>query len=271
MLIDSLKDTIRDLRLPHPPFWLVSIAIVGVVATWVPLAYVAKSRSSRSSLPPIHLLQDMDNQPKFQDQQPSPVFADGRSMRPPIPGTIARGDILDNEHYTRGYTVDPHGGPDGAPAARYFAEFPPEVTVDAALLDRGQRQYNIMCSHCHGFDGRGKGLVNERAMALVSSSALIGDTMPKTEWAQVANFTEVLAEGESKGKLRFGAELYPHGKVFNTITHGFGNMGPLGSQVSIGDRWAIVAYVRALQAVGGDMPAEAGTPGDQVSSGDAAP
>src|SRR5690606_19738252 len=127
MLIESIKDTIRDLRLPRPPFWLVAGGLIFVVATWVPLAHIVLSRTLRSPLPPIQLFHDMDHQPKYKNQHANPVFADGRSVRPVIPGTIARDEILGDEHYTRGYTVDPTGGPDGQPIARYFEGFPQRI------------------------------------------------------------------------------------------------------------------------------------------------
>ncbi|MCC6681930.1 MAG: cytochrome c [Phycisphaeraceae bacterium] len=242
MLIESIKDTLRDLRLPRPPFWMVAAAVVFVTASWIPLALIARARVTRSADLPVHIFLDMDKQPKFKAQQPSPIFADGRSMRPVIPGTVPYGEILDDPHYTQGYTLTTDT--DSKPKAEYFQGFPQRVTVDQALLQRGRRQFDIMCSACHGYDGRGKGMVNQRAMELMAASAL-NSALPKTQWTAAADLAAV---DPQTGKLKFGSELYPEGLLFNTLTHGRGNMPPLGVQIPIADRWAIVAYVRALQA-----------------------
>ncbi len=252
MLINSIKDTFRELRLPRPPFWMVAAAVVFVTASWIPLALIARARFTRSAALPIHLIQDMDKQPKYKAQQPSPLFADGRSMRPVIPDTVPYDEILDDPHYTQGYTLSTDA--DGKPAAKYFQGFPERVKVDEALLKRGQRQFDIMCSHCHGLDGRGKGMVNQRAMELMAASAL-NAALPKTQWTAVADLSTI---DPQTGKMKFGSELYPEGLLFNTLTHGRGNMPPLGEQIPIADRWAIVAYVRALQA-------SQAVPADQLS------
>jgi len=255
-MLNSIKDTFRELRLPAPPFWMVGAAVILLVVSWVPLILVARSRVARSPLPPIHLIQDMDKQAKLRMQQPSQVFSDGRSMRPIVPGTVARGQILDDPHYTQGYRII-----NGVRReAQYFEGMPDRVTVDAALLKRGQQRFNIFCSPCHGLDGSGNGIINQRALELVAAGVL-NQSLPVTEWIQVANLAQV---DETSGKLKFGSTLYPNGDgmvmpnmgetvypdgmLFNTLTNGRGNMPPLGSQISIEDRWAIVAYVRALQA-----------------------
>src|SRR5277367_1504799 len=83
-------------RLPRPPFWMIAIALVSVVITWLPLAIIARARVSTSPEPRIALLQDMAIQPKFREQEINTLFADDRAMRPKIPGTVTRGSIEDD-------------------------------------------------------------------------------------------------------------------------------------------------------------------------------
>jgi mono/diheme cytochrome c family protein len=91
------------------------------------------------------------------------------------------------------------------------------LPVTRALLDRGQERYQIFCAPCHGLAGDGRGVTikyNMVAMANFHDRRLID---------------------------------MPDGEIFNTITHGKTLMGAYGSSVSIEDRWAIVAYIRALE------------------------
>ena len=94
------------------------------------------------------LRQDMANQPKNRPLSPSPFFADGRSERPILENTVARG-ALDNDVYN---------------VSKDFAGFPPGLKVDRALLERGQDRYRIFCTPCHGLQGNGEGIIAMRGM-----------------------------------------------------------------------------------------------------------
>jgi mono/diheme cytochrome c family protein len=94
-------------------------------------------------------------------------------------------------------------------------EFP--FKVDAAVMARGRVAYDAFCSHCHGLTGAGDGIVVQR-----------GYSKPP-----------VLYDERLKG--------LPAGHIFDVITSGFGAMPDHASQIKVTDRWAIVAYVRALQ------------------------
>jgi mono/diheme cytochrome c family protein len=109
------------------------------------------TRGSTSSRPPIHLNPNMDDQPKAQAQEASAFFADGKAMRSPVPGTVARGDVESDPAVATGL------GPDGAPVATS------PVPVDAPLLARGAQRYHIYCEPCHGASGNGKSMLRERA------------------------------------------------------------------------------------------------------------
>ncbi len=194
------------------------ITTILIVLGSVPFALAAMARAVPSSRTRIHIIQDMDNQPKFRAQHANPLFADGRAMRPPVAGTVARGRLEADDHYYRG-VVD-NG---------WSTTFPPQVQVNLDLVHRGQDRFNIYCTPCHGYAGYGDGTVNERAMELVN----LGRN--GTTWVQSKNMHEQLIREQ------------PLGQTFNTITNGVRNMSGYAAQISTEDRWAIVAYVKALQ------------------------
>jgi len=112
-------------------------------------ALLAGCRGQPSDKPPIHLVPDMDWQPKYQAEEASAFFADGRAMRPLEEGTVARGQLHEDGEYWRGRVGD-----------KYVAKVP--IPVDRALIRRGQDRFNIYCSPCHDRTGSGKGMVVRR-------------------------------------------------------------------------------------------------------------
>jgi cytochrome c553 len=163
--------------------------------------------------------QDMHDQPKYIPLRPSEFFLDGRSARPLVEGTIARGHLNDDTAYYTGK------GADGKPVA----EFPFPVTKEVLL--RGQQRYNVYCTPCHDRTGNGNGMIVRR-----------GYRRPPTY---------------NSDRLR----EQPNGYFYDVITNGFGAMPDYAAQIQPQDRWAIVAYIRALQlsqqASINDVPAEA--------------
>lgn len=162
----------------------------------------------RSMLLAIVLLvgcrQDMHDQPKVRPYRESQFFEDGLSARPVIAGTVARGDLREDDHLWLGKV-------DGKPAV----EFP--FAVDAALLGRGRERYDIYCTPCHDGVGSGQGVVVRRGFRRPPS---IHDE-----------------------RLRGAAVGY----LYDVVSNGFGVMPPYAAQIPVRDRWAIVAYLRALQ------------------------
>jgi mono/diheme cytochrome c family protein len=193
------------------PRWLLYIVAILVVLSWVPLALIMRARVTTSPQPRIHIVPDMDNQPKFKAQSRNMMFADRRAMRPPVAGTVARGSTLGNPALTTGKVGD------------VWVDVSP-LQIDGGVLQRGRERYDIYCSPCHGLAGFGDGMVSKRADELLE-----GTWTPPTSL-----HSELLRER-------------PDGHLFNTITNGIRNMPAYGSQVPVEDRWAIVAYVRALQ------------------------
>ncbi len=192
------------------PRFLVPLVAVLVAVTFVPLAYVAKARAGKSRTTGLHLVLDMDQSPAFGPQEGNPAFADGRSMRPPVPGTVARDELMEDDAIHRGRT----GG-------EWVADIP--VPVTKALLLRGQERYAVFCAACHGHSGDGRGPVAVRAEELEE-----GTFTPPSSYHQEPALSR------------------PAGHLFNSITNGIRNMAAYGPQIPVMDRWAIVAYVRAL-------------------------
>ena len=118
-------------RLPKPPFWLTSVILVGVCLSILLIAMLLNSRTSTSPLPRVHLIQDMDNQVKAKTQRASDVFADGREIRPEIPGTVKFGDFITDDNLAYGYTRKWNAAKKTWDIT-YTNDIP--VKVDAALL-----------------------------------------------------------------------------------------------------------------------------------------
>jgi len=193
---------------------------------------VAGKRGSTSRRPPIELFSDMDRQPKLRPQTYNEFFSDKMSSRLPVAGTIARS----KPHLVNGQEVYPYeNAPINTgmiPGTTNFIETIP-VPVTAAMMDRGQQRFNIYCAPCHGAQGDGKGITSKLGMAVV------GD----------------LHDGAARK-----VPQQPDGQLFNTITYGKNLMGAYGGVITVEDRWAIIAYVRALQrshlASVDDVPAD---------------
>lgn len=168
-------------------------------------------RGEVSQDPPLTPIRNMYDQPRFNMQSETTLFDDGRTMRPAVEGTISREDEIDPQ-IARGRLEDESG---------YVLSIPDEVVTRTggmqSLTTRGQDRYNIYCAPCHSLTGDGKGEIVKRGM------------LPPPTYHQE--------------RLRKA----PDGQIYATIENGKGNMPAYGPQIPIMDRWAIVAYVRALQ------------------------
>ncbi len=175
----------------------------GVKVLVAPILLALVGLGCGSNHAPIEMFTDMRRQPKYLPQEASPLFADGRASRPPVPGTVARGELKED-------TVFYTGTRDGD----YMAN---PLPLDMPVLKRGQERFNIYCAPCHDRTGEGRGIVAQRS-----------------SWLP-ANLHDQ--------RIRDMAD----GQLFDTITHGKRTMPGYRFQVPERDRWAIVAYVRALQ------------------------
>jgi mono/diheme cytochrome c family protein len=149
--------------------------------------------------------QDMHDQPKYIPLRPSDFFRDGRSERPLLEGTVARGHLNDDAPLYTGK----------APDGKALDTFPFPVTKE--VIQQGELRYNTYCSPCHDRLGNGDGMIVRRGYRKPPSYHI--------------------------DRLR----QVPNGYIYDVITNGFGAMPDYAAQIQPNDRWAVVAYVRALQ------------------------
>jgi mono/diheme cytochrome c family protein len=148
--------------------------------------------------------QDMAEQPRYEPLEASTFFEDGRGSRPLVPGTVAQGQLHEDEHLYTGVVG-------GKPAE----QFPFAITKD--IMQRGRQRFDIFCSPCHGRVGDGRGMIVSRGFPAPPSFHI--------------------------DRLRTA----PAGHFFGVITKGYGRMFDYSDRIAAADRWAIVAYIRALQ------------------------
>lgn len=171
---------------------------------------------------------DMQDQPRYKYYKQSDFFADNRASRDLPPGTVARGQLRDNKAFYTGQidnpnpnapvqtTTDASGNTLVASFPNNIDTFPIPVTKE--LIDRGQDRYNISCILCHGPRGNGDGIIVRR-----------GFPKPPTY---------------HDDRLRNA----PVGHFFEVMTNGWGKMSSYADKLTPADRWAVVAYIRTLQA-----------------------
>jgi len=202
----------------------------------------------------------MQDQPRMKPFRASTFFRDGGSSRPPVPGTVPRGFLrADKEFFTgkksgtQSATANqPSGQPSpgtqpspsatGAAAPQGAAAYPDDVevfplTITEDVVKRGKERYEVFCSACHGLTGYGDGMIVRRG------------------FRRAASFhSDALRQA-------------PVGHYFDAITNGWGAMPSYATQIPVPDRWAIVAYIRALQLSQQNAAAQSSTqPGAPTQS-----
>jgi mono/diheme cytochrome c family protein len=198
-----------------------ALGLIAVLALIPPL-WIARARETTSELPRLHLFKDMDSQPKFKSQTKSSLFPDRRAMRPPVAGTVARGELFEDDRLYRGIEPGAIVDEEALAEVNWTSTIPLSITDER--MRRGRERYNIFCATCHGRTGEGDGLVSLRALQLEQ-----GTWIPATSLHM-----DYLRE-------------QPVGQLYHTITHGVRKMPGYAAQISVEDRWAIVMYVKALQ------------------------
>jgi mono/diheme cytochrome c family protein len=190
-----------------------------ITAFWIVLLVsVLGTRGKTFTKPPMDVFPEwlfpgMKYQPKLTQQTESKFFADGRSDRAAPPNTVpasygpASQPARLDDFLYLGKTTD----------GSFARGFPPSLKVDMKLLERGRDRFTIYCSPCHGAVGDGNGVTKKYGMG--ATPTYHDDRLRK------------MAEGE----------------IFNTITNGKGQMNPYADKLAPADRWAVIAYVRALQ------------------------
>lgn len=212
-------------------FILVVISALGVLGF----------RGQKFGYTPIEVFNDMDHQAKLKAQKPSDFFADGDGPRRPIAATVPHGyeisgSAAEGAVVEGGFGTGDHSYYNTGKIGEGFGTgMPAELGLTAdnveAFLRRGHERYDIYCAPCHSESGNGQGVVAKRGF--MTSANLHGE--------------------------QFNAENYADGQIYNTITIGKGLMKHYSDKLNVHDRWAVVAYVRALQDIAAGVPLD--TPG----------
>jgi len=233
-------------------------------------------RGERSDDPPRQFLPDMDTQAKTKPQSATPFFEDGRSSRKPVAGTVPFGRVIGVNADTDDEWTEPwvqarrsmlregleefHGITDDE---RFLDRIPASVRIDEATLLRGREQFNIFCAVCHGYDGAGRGTVGVRWSVPAANlhdpkyldlaqrtgkDGYLFDVIRNGVWDNV--------EIEDGRVLHYSATGTPENP-------GQWRMPGYRSKVSEHDAWAIVAYMRMLQAGRASQLEEVPDPADR--------
>lgn len=176
-------------------------------ATIVLPLFFVSCRGQLSEKEPVHPNMNMDQQMRFEAQEKNEFFDDNRAMRKPVEGTIARGKLKQDKAYYQGINED----------SSYVTEIPVDVTK--SFIYRGKDSYEVFCTPCHGITGDGNGIIMEN------------------------NYGYVPAPSFHLDRLRDQSDGY----LYAAIANGIRTMPSYATQVPVKDRWAIVAYIRALQ------------------------
>ncbi|MGA2052494.1 MAG: cytochrome c [Opitutales bacterium] len=185
---------------------------------------LAGLRGQKFTKPPLYIFPDMEWQKRYSTQGENDFFADKRDDRPVVAGTVQRGyGWAEKEVFSDDYqypaaeypALFSGRGPDGS----WYTGFP--VHVDEAFMELGHQKFDIFCAVCHGETGDGNGITK------------VGYGM-----ITVRNLMDPYVTTQ------------PEGEIFSTITYGKGKMGPYGDRLAPAERWAVIAYLRALQLAG---------------------
>lgn len=168
---------------------------------------LSSCRGQLSEEEPVHPNMNMDQQNRFETQEKNEFFDDNRAMRKPVDGTIARGNLKEDKALHQGINED----------SSFVEDIPVDVTK--SFIYRGKDQYEVFCTPCHGITGDGNGIIMENNYGYVPAPSFHIDRLQE----------------ETDGYL------------YSTIANGIRNMPSYAKQISVQDRWAIVAYIRALQ------------------------
>lgn len=188
-------------------------------------------RGQKFNKPPLRIFPDMDEQDKLRAQQPEEFFADGQGGRLPVVGTQPRGFNPDGAMLIGGIPEYEFGGQTGyyytGQIGGYYGVGMPEelqltTTSAAALIRRGRERFTIYCAVCHGASGDGQGITSTYGVPVnTNPNARLNSLSPA---------------------------VYPDGRMFNTVTNGMARMSGYGATLAVRDRWAVICYVRTLQA-----------------------
>ena len=198
---------------------IIAVLVVGILGF----------RGEKFSKPPLRIFPDMDEQDKLRAQKPDDFFANHQGARLPVTETQPRGLNSEGLREIGGVPEYEFGGQTGYYYSGHVGDYygtgmPEELALTgenaAALIKRGQERFGIYCAVCHGTSGDGQGITGKFGVPGIAN--LHG--------------------------APYHAGSYPDGRIFEVITKGKGQMGSYGANIPVRDRWAIIAYIRTIQA-----------------------
>jgi mono/diheme cytochrome c family protein len=277
--VEEVREDDSPTEVPKP---IVFAIVAMILVTLIPGALILNMRNAKSESPRLHVFFDMDFMPSKHTQSKTTIFADGRVQRPPVPGTVARGELGLSDPYTLGYDPSATAALHADQATSRLVSFQQEpTTADAAPGNASASQPAAATT----------------GDAVAPASAAAADGEPNFAWV-----TEMPVQGSDElfelGRLKFEqncavchgfggygdglvsqratnlAQGYwlqptslhepriqqqPVGKLYYTVANGKGKMGGYAASLTPEERWAVVFYVRALQrsqnAKASDVPA----------------
>ena len=198
------------------PSIAISVLLVGLAVGVIGFGTLGL-QGKMSRKPPMELFPDMDRQAKLRPQEPNRFFANGVSSQLAPAGTIARGEPIQTANGAVYRFEDSPVNTGRLAGSTNFIENNP-LPMSEVLLQRGHDRFDIYCAACHGKIGDGNGIVKK--LGVMPAVANLQD-------ARIVKMTD--------------------GEIFNTVTFGKGTMGAVGPLIQAEDRWAVIAYLRALQ------------------------
>jgi cbb3-type cytochrome c oxidase subunit III len=193
--------------------YFIAIFVLGVAVVVGILGF----RGTHFRKPPLYIFPDMEFQLKLRPQKENGFFTNGLTSQLLIPGTVSRSTPLQSANGPVYPYEDSPVNTGHITGTTNFIENNP-MPITESLLKRGQQRFTINCTPCHGATGEGKGITQK-----IGAMAVVANLHDKRI-----------------------VEL-PDGEIFYVITNGRNLMGSYGANVTVEDRWAIVAYLRALQ------------------------
>lgn len=193
--------------------YFLAFLVLAVIATVSVLGF----RGSHFRKPPLYIYPDMERQPKLRPQKPNSFFPNGISSQPPIQGTVARAVPLETVSGRVFPFEDAPVNTGRQAGTTNFVEVN-QLPITPSLMARGRQRYTIHCAPCHGQLGDGNGITRS-----IGAMAVVANLHDR----RIVEMTD--------------------GELFYVITNGRNLMGAYGPTVEVPDRWAIVAYLRALQ------------------------
>lgn len=277
----SLDEVMEDSSPTHLPraIWLGALLLV--LAGLIPAAIVLNMRASYSDLPRWHVFFDMDFQPKKKPQQTTTIFADGRSMRPQVPGTIAKGQLEEQDPFYLGHdplkmsladyrravfvsATDQDPAAEAKPAdGKPAEEKPAEPAAPAPAPAAPAASQGTAAAPVAGDGGQAPkyAWLEKLPIEVTEDHMNLGKVKYETYCAAChgySGFGDGLVAKRAASLLQDTwtpptslhadrVQKQPVGQIFHTISKGQGKMASYASSLSAKERWAVVLYVKALQ------------------------